>query len=94
MGANALIAGIVCLTGPETTNQPTQELVVQKDSPKGRVKESALYDDKEALFVSTVWYVEYITRWDAGVSSEDARILRLNVTGFSLVDDALKKHLS
>ena len=54
MGANALIAGIVCLTGPETTNQPTQEIVVRKQSAKGRAKESVLYDDKEALFESTV----------------------------------------
>ena len=54
MGANALIAGIVCLTGPETTNQPTQEIVVRKQSGKVRAKESALYDDKLALFVSTV----------------------------------------
>ena len=54
MGVNALIAAIVCLTGPETTDQPTQEIVIRKQSAKGRAKESASHDDKEALFVSTV----------------------------------------
>ena len=54
MAANALIAGIVCMTGPETFGRPTQETLDRGEAHTTGAEDTPRSDDTEILFVSTL----------------------------------------
>ena len=56
MGINALIAAVVCMTGPETFNKPTEEVLVKVKYAATSTDEDKeeKTEDKIALFNSTV----------------------------------------